>query len=103
MERICYYTPMGYNTINNSEIWKVKIIMNQVTIYTTPSCGWCTRAKSYLRENQISFVEKDVSVDRAAATEMISKSKQMGVPVLDINGSIIIGFDQRGINSLLGL
>ena len=77
--------------------------MNQVTIYTTPSCGWCTRAKSYLRDNQISFVEKDVSVDRVAATEMISKSNQMGVPVLDINGSIIIGFDQRGINSLLGL
>jgi len=80
-----------------------EIRMNQVTIYTTPSCGWCTRAKSYLIDNQISFVEKDVSVDRAAATEMISKSKQMGVPVLDINGSIIIGFDQRGINSLLGL
>jgi len=94
---------MGYNPINYFDIWRVKTRMNKVTIYTTPTCGWCTRAKSYLRDNQISFVEKDVSVDRVAATEMISKSNQMGVPVLDINGSIIIGFDQRGINSLLGL
>ncbi|MFH5835441.1 glutaredoxin domain-containing protein [Proteiniclasticum sp. C24MP] len=77
--------------------------MNQVTIYTTPTCVWCNRAKSYLRENNISFVEKDVSRDRAAATEMINKTNQMGVPVLDINGSVIIGFDQYGINRLLGL
>lgn len=77
--------------------------MNQVTIYTTPTCVWCNRAKSYLRDHNISYVEKDVSRDRAAATEMIRKTNQMGVPVLDINGSVIIGFDQHGINRLLGL
>ncbi|MBO1264099.1 glutathione S-transferase N-terminal domain-containing protein [Proteiniclasticum sp. SCR006] len=77
--------------------------MNQVTIYTTPTCIWCNRAKSYLREQNISFVEKDVSRDREAATEMIRKTNQMGVPVLDINGNVIIGFDQHGINRLLGL
>ena len=77
--------------------------MNQVTIYTTPTCIWCTRAKSYLRQNQISFVEKDVSRDREAANEMVAKSRQMGVPVLDINGNVIIGFDQANINRLLNL
>lgn len=77
--------------------------MNQVTIYTTPSCVWCTRAKSYFNQNQISYVEKDVSRDRAAANEMIAKSRQMGVPVIDINGNIIIGFDQAGINRLLDI
>lgn len=77
--------------------------MNQVTIYTTPTCIWCNRAKSYLRQQNISFVEKDVSRDREAATEMIKKTNQMGVPVLDINGNVIIGFDQHEINRLLGL
>ena len=77
--------------------------MNQVTIYTTPTCVWCTRAKSYLTKNQISYVEKDVSRDRAAANEMVAKSRQMGVPVIDINGSVIIGFDQENINRLLDI
>ena len=87
----------------NISIRKVNKIMNHVTIYTTPTCIWCNRAKSYLRQQNISFVEKDVSRDREAATEMIKKTNQMGVPVLDINGSVIIGFDQHGINRLLGL
>jgi len=77
--------------------------MQNITIYTTPSCIWCKRAKSYLNENKISFEEKDVSVDREAAYAMINKSGQRGVPVLDINGTIIIGFDQVNIDKLLGL
>lgn len=77
--------------------------MNQITLYTTPSCIWCHRAKSYFDQNRISYVEKDVSRDREAANEMIAKSRQMGVPVIDINGSVIIGFDQSRINSLLDL
>ncbi|HEX55248.1 MAG: NrdH-redoxin [Candidatus Altiarchaeales archaeon] len=63
-----------------------------VIVYTTPTCPFCKMAMNYLRENGIDFVEKDVSIDREAAKEMIEKSGQMGVPVIDINGKIIVGF-----------
>lgn len=77
--------------------------MNNITIYTTPSCIWCKRAKNYLNENSIAFEEKDVSVDRIAANAMIQKSGQRGVPVIDIDGTIIIGFDKVNIDKLVGL
>ncbi|HIE33705.1 MAG TPA: glutaredoxin family protein [Candidatus Altiarchaeales archaeon] len=63
-----------------------------VIVYTTPTCPFCKMAKDYFEENKIEFVEKDISVDREAANEMIEKSGQMGVPVIDINGKIIVGF-----------
>jgi glutaredoxin 3 len=59
--------------------------------------------KDYLKDNNISFDEVDVSVDRQAAMEMIKKSGQTGVPVIDINGNIVVGFDQQEIDKLLGL
>ncbi len=77
--------------------------MNNVIVYSTPTCPWCSKAKSYLKSNNIDFIEKDVSVDQEAAIEMIEKSGQRGVPVIDINGNIIIGFDKEGIDSSLGL
>ena len=75
----------------------------KVVVYSSPTCPWCYKAKDYLRENNISFIEKDISKDYAAAIEMMRKSKQQGVPVLDINGDIIVGFDKENINRLLGL
>ena len=72
-----------------------------VTIYTTPTCGYCTIAKQYFRKNSISFSEFNVAVDRAKADEMVSKSGQMGVPVIDINGKIIVGFNQSEIEKAL--
>lgn len=74
-----------------------------VKIYTTPTCPYCAMAKAFLKENGISFVEKNVGEDRAAATEMMEKSGQMGVPVLDINGEIIVGFDRNAIKKALKL
>jgi len=59
--------------------------------------------KDYLRDNNIAFEEKNVGEDRAAAMEMIRKSGQQGVPVIDIEGNIIVGFDKEGIDKLLGL
>jgi len=59
--------------------------------------------KDYLRDNNIAFQEKNVGEDRAAAMEMIRKSGQQGVPVIDIEGNIIVGFDKEGIDKLLGL
>jgi glutaredoxin 3 len=59
--------------------------------------------KDYLRSNNITFTEQDVSKDEKAAMEMINKSGQRGVPVIDINGEIIVGFDQESIDRILGL
>lgn len=59
--------------------------------------------KDYLKSKNISFAEKDVSKDENAAIEMINKSGQRGVPVIDINGEIVVGFDQESIDRILGL
>lgn len=77
--------------------------MSKVIVYSTPTCPWCTKAKDYLKENNIEFTDKDVSVDQAGAMEMIRKSNQRGVPVIDIDGNIIIGFDKPNIDKLLKL
>jgi len=74
-----------------------------VKIYSTATCPFCIRAKQYLSENNITFENYDVSADQAKAEEMIKKSGQMGVPVLDIEGEIIVGFDKERINKALGL
>ncbi len=74
-----------------------------VKVYSTPTCPWCTRVKEYLSSKNVDFVDYDVSSDRDKAMEMINKSGQRGVPVLDIEGNIIIGFDQQNIDRLLNL
>ncbi|MGI6162531.1 MAG: glutaredoxin family protein [Bacillota bacterium] len=75
----------------------------EVVVYSTPTCPWCTRAKDYLKQAGIDFEEKDVSVDLQAAREMVKVSGQMGVPVLTIDGSVVVGFDKKKIDQLLGL
>ncbi len=72
-----------------------------VKVYSTPTCPWCTVAKNYLKSHNVQFEDVDVSKDRNAAVEMIQKSGQRGVPVLDIDGNIIVGFDQGAIDSLI--
>ncbi|MBU5483252.1 glutathione S-transferase N-terminal domain-containing protein [Clostridium sp. MSJ-11] len=74
-----------------------------VIVYTTPTCPWCKVVKDYLKSNDVDYVEYDVSKDDKAAAEMISKSGQMGVPVIDLDGNIIVGFDQESIDRILGL
>ncbi len=74
-----------------------------VKIYTTPSCVYCRLAKNYFQQEGIQYSEVDVAADASAAEEMIEKSGQMGVPVLDIGGKIIVGFDQPAIRDALGL
>jgi glutaredoxin 3 len=76
---------------------------HRVVIYSTPTCQWCGVAKSYLRSNNIPFVEHDVSRDRAAALAMVRRTGQMGVPVIEIDGQSIVGFDQTRIDQALGL
>ena len=75
----------------------------KVKVYSTPTCPFCIRAKQFLKENNIIFEDIDVSVDQKAESEMIKKTGQMGVPVLDIEGEVIIGFDKEKIKAALGL
>ncbi|RJO64501.1 MAG: NrdH-redoxin [Candidatus Omnitrophota bacterium] len=75
----------------------------KVIVYSTPTCPWCIRIKQFLKDNNVAFENYDVSSDQAKAEEMIQKSGQMGVPVLDIAGQIIIGFDKERITKALGL
>lgn len=76
--------------------------MAKVEIYTTPTCHYCHMAKEYFKEHNIEYVEHDVAADTQARTEMVEKSGQMGVPVIFINGNMVIGFDQDKIEELLG-
>ena len=73
----------------------------QVVVYSTPTCPYCKRAKDYLSRKGIPYIERNVAMDRDAAKEMIKKSGQMGVPVILINGEIIIGFNQTQLDKLL--
>lgn len=74
-----------------------------VTVYSTPTCSWCTVIKRHLQENGIQYREVDVSADQKAAEEMVKKSGQQGVPQTEINGQVVVGFDKTRINSLLGI
>ncbi len=77
--------------------------MKKVKIYTTPTCPYCALLKSFLRNQGVEYEELDVSVDEKAREEMIKKSGQMGVPVVDIEGEIIVGFNQEALSRALGL
>ncbi|GAA0071954.1 glutaredoxin family protein [Clostridium sardiniense] len=72
-----------------------------IKVYTTNSCPWCVKAKDYLTKKGVEFTSLNVQDDMEARDEMLKKSKQMGVPVLDINGTIIIGFDKPAIDKAL--
>jgi glutaredoxin-like YruB-family protein len=72
-----------------------------VVIYTTPTCGYCSKAKAYFRDKRVPFTEYNVASDRRRAEEMVRKSGQMGVPVIDIHGKIIVGFNQPEIERAL--
>lgn len=72
-----------------------------VALYSTPTCAYCRKAKEYLRQREISFTEYNVASDQSRADEMVRKSGQMGVPVIDVNGRIIVGFNQPEIERAL--
>jgi len=72
-----------------------------IKVYSTPTCPYCVTLKKFLKEKAIEFVDVDVSQDEKELNEMISKSGQMGVPVVDINGEIVVGFDRDRICQLL--
>lgn len=77
--------------------------MKKVRIFSTPTCIYCNTLKKFLAEHNIPFEEVDVSKDRAALEEMVQKSGQMGVPVTDIDGEIVVGFYKDKISQLLNI
>jgi len=74
-----------------------------VTVYSTPSCSWCTTLKNYLRQHKIQFTDIDVSADPEQARALVNKTGQTGVPQTEINGEMVIGFDKSKINRLLNI
>lgn len=77
--------------------------MKNITIYTTPTCGYCKLAKAYLQKNHISFKEIDVSRDVAAAQKMVDMTGQVGVPQIFVDDEVIIGFDRPMLDHVLGI
>ena len=75
--------------------------MKNVIIYTTQTCVYCKMAKEYFAKNNITYEDKNVAINDKAREEMRLKSSQLGVPVIEIDGEIIIGFDRRKIDNLL--
>jgi glutaredoxin 3 len=76
--------------------------MKKVTIYTSPTCQHCINAKEFFKENKVEYEEKSIE-DEANAKEAVEKSGQQAVPIIDIEGKIIIGFDEDAVSKELGL
>lgn len=76
---------------------------NMITIYTTPTCIYCKTLKEYFAQKNITFTEADVSQDEKALEKMVAISGQMGVPVVEIDGNVVIGFDRERIDKILNL
>lgn len=77
--------------------------MKNVTIYSTPTCHYCHVAKDYFAEHGIAYTEYDVAADMKKRQEMVDKSGQLGVPVIEVDGQIIVGFNEEELAKALGI
>ena len=77
--------------------------MSNVTIYSTPTCVYCNMAKNFFKSNSVAYTEHNVATDLEKRKEMIDKTGQMGVPVIDTGAEVIIGFDEGKLKSVLGI
>ncbi len=75
--------------------------MKKVVIYSTPTCTYCVAAKEFFNSNGVEYTELDVASDLAARADMVAKSGQMGVPVIDIEGTIVVGFDEERLKQAI--
>lgn len=75
----------------------------EVKVYSTPTCPWCQRTKKFLTDNGIAYQDLNVAADREARAEMVRKTGQMGVPVIEIDGDIVVGYDEGWLKEKLGL
>lgn len=77
--------------------------MANVTIYTTPTCHFCHQAKEFFKEHDVAYTEKDVASDLDARKEMVDKTGQLGVPVIEVDDKIMVGYDQDTLAEALGV
>ena len=97
-----------YKALFENEVFKVKSAnegktAKKVTVYSTPTCSWCNTLKAWLQKNNIRYSDIDVSQDQKAAEALILRSGQQGVPQTDINGQIVVGFNQPLLKQLLDI
>ena len=76
---------------------------SKVKVYATSTCPWCMKTKEFLKANNVKYEEVNVGADEKARNEMFEKSGQFGVPVTDVNGTIIVGYDKEALKKALGL
>jgi len=98
-----YYRALAENAIYQPEKAQDGKSARQVTVYSTPTCSWCNTLKAWLQKNNIRYTDIDVSRDEHAAEELVKRSGQQGVPQTDINGQIVVGFNQPRLQQLLGI
>ncbi|GIU68192.1 MAG: NrdH-redoxin [Candidatus Pacearchaeota archaeon] len=72
-----------------------------INLYSTPTCPWCAKTREFFKKNKIKYKDIDVSSNKKALQEMFKKSGQMGVPVIDVNGKIIVGYNETELKKLL--
>lgn len=77
--------------------------MAKVTIYSTPTCTYCQLAKQFFTENDVEYTEVDVAADAEKRAEMIEKTGQMGVPVIEIDDQVVVGYDEAKVREMLGM
>jgi len=77
--------------------------MAKIKIYSTPSCVYCKMAREFFEKHGVEYEDHDVAANEVALKEMIEKSHQMGVPVIDIDGQIFVGFNRSGLEKVLGI
>jgi glutaredoxin-like YruB-family protein len=77
--------------------------MKKVTIYSTPTCHYCNLAKDFLKEHNVAYTEYDVAADVKKRKEMVDKTGQMGVPVIDVEGEIMVGYGEEALAKALGI
>lgn len=92
---LSFWRPCSAGPIESSDM------PSPVLIYSTPTCPYCKMAKAYFKEHHIEYTDFDASADAVRAEEMQKKSGQLGVPVIDINGTIIVGFDKPKLEAAL--
>lgn len=96
-----FFTALFEEAVYQAAIRQDEKPSKRVTVYSTPTCSWCTTLKQWLRKNHVAYSEIDVSRDEEAARDLVRRSGQQGVPQTDINGEIVVGFDQGKLKRLL--
>jgi len=98
-----YYEMLLYDTHVSLSAEADKNIRHNVIVYTSPTCSWCNAVKNYLKKNRVYFREIDISRDERAARDLVQRTGQMGVPQIDIDGRIVVGFDKSKLDTFLGI